>query len=55
MILDLDGEPLLAGDQARAASHCPALQHAADLEPEVVVQPAGGVLLDDEGRHVGGD
>ena len=49
MILDMDGKPLLAGDQARAFRHRPALQHTIDLETEIVVQAAGGVLLDDVG------
>jgi len=48
VILDMDGEPLLARDQARAAGDRPALHHAVELQPEVVVQPAGGMLLDDE-------
>ena len=48
MILDLHRQPLLAGDQAWSASDGPALHYAVELEPQVVVEAAGGVLLDDE-------
>src|SRR5262249_35868803 len=34
--------------QARAAGHGPALHYAVELEPQVVVQPACRMLLDDE-------
>jgi len=47
VVLDADSEPLLAGNQARASRHRPALHHPLELEPQIVVQPAGGVLLDD--------
>src|SRR5262249_49147620 len=49
MVLDPHGEPLLARYQARAARHRPALHHAGELEPQVVVQARGRVLLDHEG------
>ena len=48
MVLDLDGEPLLAGVEARSLRHRPALQDAVELETEIEVQPARLVLLDDE-------
>src|SRR5437762_10325398 len=48
MILDLHRQPLLAGDQAWSARDGPALHHTVELEPQVVVEAAGGVLLDDE-------
>src|SRR4029077_18383716 len=48
MILDLDRQPLLARHQARTARHRPALHHAVMLKPQVVMQPARGVLLDHE-------
>ena len=47
MVLDLHGQPLLAGHQARTLGDRPALHHAVELEPEIVVQPPRGVLLDD--------
>src|SRR5580693_3540216 len=48
MVLDLDREPLLAGDEARAAGHRPALQDAVQFEPEIVMEPPRIVLLHDE-------
>ena len=36
------------GHQARAARHRPALHHAVELEPEIVMQARRRVLLDDE-------
>ena len=47
VILDMDRQTLLARHQARPARHRPALQHAVHLEPQIVVQASGGVLLDD--------
>src|SRR3546814_8669412 len=44
----MDREAPVRRVQARALGHGPALQHAVELEAEVVVQPACGVLLDDE-------
>ena len=49
VIFDMDGQPLLAGDEARPLRHRPALQHAAEFEPEIVVRTAGSMLLDDIG------
>ena len=48
VVLDRDREPLLARNQARAAGHRPALEHAVQRQPKIVVQPGGVVLLDDE-------
>ena len=48
MVLDFDREPLLAGDEARAARHRPALQHAVELQPKIVMEPPRVVLLHDE-------
>ncbi len=48
MILGANREPLFADDQARPACHRPALERTAELEPQIVVQPPGVVLLDDE-------
>src|SRR5262245_43996712 len=42
VILDLHGKPLLAGIEARTARDRPALHHAVELEPQVVVQAARG-------------
>src|SRR5215813_14229799 len=46
MVLGLHREALVRRVEARALRHGPALQHALELEPEVVVQPRGGVALD---------
>src|SRR5690606_7839990 len=48
MVLDMHGEALLPRHQARAARHRPALEDAIHLQAEVVMQPPGVVLLDDE-------
>ena len=53
MVFGLDREPLLARHQARAAGDRPALHHAVELEPQVVVQPRRRVLLDDEAVALG--
>src|ERR1700722_15417799 len=54
MVLDMDRQALFAGDQARPAGHRPALHHPIELEPKIIVQPAGGVLLDDVAAAHGG-
>src|SRR5580765_4426319 len=48
MVFDVHGEALLVGTHRRALGHGPALQHAVDLEPQIVVEPARRVLVDDE-------
>src|SRR5262245_9883770 len=48
MIFHVDGKALLVGNEARAAGDSPALHHAIELEPQVVVQAPRGVFLDDE-------
>ena len=50
MVLDVDGEMLLAGLERDALRDRPARERAVPLETEVVVQPAGIVTLDDEDR-----
>ena len=47
MILDVNGETLLVGVEARAARDRPALHDAVELEPQIVMQPARGVFLND--------
>ena len=54
MVLDLDGEALLAGDEARTLGDRPALEDAVELEAEIVVEAGGVVLLHDEGGAGGG-
>ena len=53
MILDLLGEAADLGIEARAFGHRPALEGIADLQPQVVVEAAGMVFLDDEDRIAG--
>src|SRR5215469_5380943 len=48
MVLGAHRKPLLAERQARAAGDRPALEHAIELEPQIVVQPPRGMLLDNE-------
>ena len=43
-----DREPLLGRVERRALRHRPALQHAVELEPQVVVVGGGVVLVHDE-------
>ena len=65
MVLDVHRHPLFGRIVARPSRHRPAQHDAVELEPEVVVQPARPVLLDDERqatccacgaplRHLGG-
>ena len=54
MVLDMDGEPALGRVQARALRHRPALQHAVQLEAEVVVQASRCMLLHHEAETLGG-
>src|SRR4029077_19030326 len=53
VILDLHREPLDRRVEARPLRPSPALHHAIELEPQVEVQVARGVLLDDI-RQLGG-
>ena len=48
MIFDVDRKALLARNQARPAGDGPAFHHAAELQPQVIVQAARRVFLDDE-------
>jgi bifunctional non-homologous end joining protein LigD len=50
VVLDLDGQPLLARVERRALRHRPGHQDAVDLESHVEVQRRGIVALDDEER-----
>jgi hypothetical protein len=50
VVLDVDGEVLLARLERDALRHGPARERAVPLEAEVVVQPARVVALDDEDR-----
>src|SRR6516162_4766566 len=48
MVLHLHRKPLLAGNETRAARDRPALHDTVELEPQIVMQPARRVFLDEE-------
>src|SRR5215831_15053810 len=48
VILDVHGQPLVRGIEARPLGDRPALENAFELEPKIVVEPRGGVLLNHE-------
>src|SRR5262249_29710560 len=50
MVLDVDGEMLLARLERHTLGNRPRRERSVALEPEVVVEPAGVVPLDDEDR-----
>src|SRR5204863_9253777 len=51
MILDFDGEAACGGIEARSLGDGPAPHDAGELEPEIVMEMAGGVLLNDEAQR----
>jgi hypothetical protein len=53
MILHLDGEPLFGRIERGPARNGPGLEHSAELEPQIVVQPSGSVLLNHETQVLG--
>ena len=52
VVLDVDGEMLLAGLERHALRHRPGGEHAVALEAEVVVEPPRVVALHDEDRRL---
>jgi len=48
MVFGAHGEPLVADRKARPARHRPALEHAVELEPQIVVGAARGMFLHHE-------
>src|SRR5262249_22526498 len=48
MIFHVDRNALLVRNEAGAAGDRPALHHAIELEPQIIVQAPSGVFLDDE-------
>ena len=48
MIFDLDRKPLVIGIERRSFGHSPGFENAIQLEPQIVVELGGVVLLDDE-------
>ena len=55
VILDVHRQPFFVGADGRTLGNCPALQDAAHLQPQVIVQRPGGVLLDHEQTAGRGD
>src|SRR5439155_1307095 len=53
MVLDVHGEPLFVRAHRRPLGHGPALQHAVDLQAQIVVEPPRRVLVDDEPAATG--
>ena len=48
MILYVDREPFIRSVVRRALGHRPGTEHAVHLQPEIEMQPASGMLVDDE-------
>jgi hypothetical protein len=48
MIFDVDGQAFLAGNKTWAAGDRPAFKDSVHFETQIVVQPPGVMLLDDE-------
>src|SRR3984893_3320981 len=48
VVLGANRKPLFTGRQARAFGDCPAFQTSVHLEPQIIMQPARRVLLNDE-------
>jgi len=48
VILGVHGKALLSGNETWALGHGPALHHAVELEPEIIMQASCRMLLDDE-------
>ena len=47
VVLDMDGEALFAGVEARPPGHRPALHDAVEFQAQIVVQPSRVMFLDD--------
>jgi hypothetical protein len=54
VIFHLDRKALVVRIERRPLRHCPGFEDAVELEPQIVVQPGGVVLLNDEAQAVRG-
>src|SRR5262249_41914126 len=54
VVLDLDREAFHLRVEGRCPGDRPGLEHSIELEPQVIMQTAGGVLLDHEAQMIGG-
>src|SRR6516162_1940014 len=50
MILDMDGEAFVLGIEAGSPCHGPTLEDAIHLQTKIIVQPGGGLFLDEVGK-----
>src|SRR5690606_23523005 len=50
MVFHFDGEALVGRRERGASRHRPGLEHSVELEPQVIVQAPGGMLLNDEAQ-----
>ena len=48
MVFNLDGQPLVTGNEAWATRHGPALHDTIKLQPKVIVESPRGVFLNDK-------
>src|SRR5258705_9337509 len=48
VVFNLHRQPLFAFEEGNSFGHGPGFQRAADFEPEVIMQPGGGMLLNYE-------
>ena len=48
VVFDHDSQPLQRGIERGPPRHGPALEHPVELEPEIIVQGPGRVLMDDK-------
>src|SRR6266704_1041324 len=53
MIFDLDGEPLVCGIEGGTPGNRPRLEYPIEIKSKVVVQPPGGMLLNDKAQTFG--
>src|ERR1700721_300646 len=54
MVFDLDREPLFRRVEGRALCNCPGLENTVELEPKVVMQMRGRMLLDNKAEALRG-
>ena len=54
VVLDVDGEALFAGVETWPLGYRPALEHTPEFQPEIVMQPAGRMLLNHEAEPLAG-
>ena len=53
MVFDFDRQALVVGIERRTFCHRPGLEHAIQLQPQIVMQARRGMFLDDEAKMLG--